>query len=47
MDSVTDTCKYEYQCIVTIIQAKVISGHPVKKVKPKKSGYGTAIHVFM
>ena len=31
MDSVTDTCKYENQCFVTIIQVKVISGHQVKR----------------
>ena len=45
MDSVTVTCKYEYQCFMTIIQVKVTSGHLVKNVKQKKSGYGTAIHV--
>ena len=33
MDSVTDICKYHFLCFVTILQAKVISGHQVKKVK--------------
>ena len=33
MDSVTDICKYQFLCFVTIIQVKVISGHQVKKVK--------------
>ena len=37
MDSVTDICKYHFLCFVTIIQVKVISGHQVKKVKPKKN----------
>ena len=36
MDSVTDICKYNFLCVVTIIQVKVISGHQVKKVKQKK-----------
>ena len=35
MDSVTDICKDHFLCFVTIIQAKVISGHQVKKVKQK------------
>ena len=35
MDSVTDICKYQFLCFVTIIQVKVISGQQVKKVKPK------------
>ena len=35
MDSVTDICKYPFLCFVIIIQVKVISGHLVKKVKPK------------
>ena len=35
MDSVTDICKHHFLCFVTIIQAKVISGHQVKKVKQK------------
>ena len=37
MDSVTDICKYHFLCYVTIIQVKVISGHQVKKVIPKKN----------
>ena len=32
MGSVTDMCKYQFLCFVTIIQVKVISGHQVKKV---------------
>ena len=35
MDSVTDACKKHFLCFVIIIQAKVISGHQVKKVKQK------------
>ena len=35
MDSVTDICKYQFLCFVTIIQVKVISDHQVKKVKQK------------
>ena len=37
MDSVTDICKYQFLCFVTIIQVKVISGHQVKKVKQKQN----------
>ena len=36
MDSVTDICKYNFLCFVTIIQVKVILGHQVKKVKQNK-----------
>ena len=36
MDSVSDICKYQLLCFVTIIEVKVISGHQVKKVKQKK-----------
>ena len=47
MDSVTDICKYQFLCFVTIIQVKVISGHQVKKVKQKKNrDLKAAIHVF-
>ena len=35
--SVTDICKYQFLCFVTIIQVKVISDHQVKKVKQKKN----------
>ena len=35
MDSVTDICKYQSLCFVTMIQVKVISGHQVIKVKQK------------
>ena len=35
MDSVSDICKYHLLCFATIIEAKVISGHQVKKVKQK------------
>ena len=35
MDSITDICKYQFLCFATIIQAKVISGNQVKKVKQK------------
>ena len=38
MESVTDICKYNCLCFVTIIQVKVISGHQVKKVKQTKNG---------
>ena len=38
MGSVTDMCEYQFMCFVTIMQVKVISGHQVKKVKPK--GFG-------
>ena len=46
MNSVTDICKYHFLCFVTIIKVKVISGHQVKKVKKKKSGFRSAIHAF-
>ena len=46
MDSVTDICKYQFLCFVTIIQVKVISGHQVKKVKQKNSRFRAAIHVI-
>ena len=46
MDSITDICKYQFLCFATIIQAKVISGNQVKKVKQKKSWFRAAIHVF-
>ena len=48
MDSVTGICKYHFLCFVTIIQLKVFlvtSGHQDKKVKQKKSGFRTVIHV--
>ena len=35
MNSVTDICKYNFLCFVTIVNVKVISGHQVKKVKQK------------
>ena len=35
MGSVTDMCKYQFLCFVTIIQVKLISGHQAKKVKSK------------
>ena len=35
MNSITDTCKYEYQCFVTIIKVKVISGHPGERSNKK------------
>ena len=48
MDSITDICKYQFLCFVTIIQVKVISGHQVKKVKQKKNRdlVRAAIHVL-
>ena len=46
MVSVTDICKYHFLCFVTIIQVKVISGHQLKNVKQKISGFRAAIHVF-
>ena len=33
MDSVSDICKYNLLCFMTIIEVKVMSGHQVKKVK--------------
>ena len=36
MDSVSDICKYDLLCFMTIIEVKVMSGHQVKKVKQKK-----------
>ena len=44
MDSVTDICKYHFPSFVTIIQAKVISGHQGKSVK--KSGFRAVMHVL-
>ena len=32
------TCVGHFLCFVTMIQVKVISGHQVKKVKPKSNG---------
>ena len=37
MDSVSDICKYQLLCFMTIIEVKVMSGHQVKKVKQKKN----------
>ena len=37
MDSVTNNCKYEYQCFMAIMQVKVISGHPVKRSNQKEN----------
>ena len=47
MDSVSDICKYQLLCFMTIIEVKVMSGHQVKKVKQKQNSYfRAAIHVF-
>ena len=35
MDNVSDICMNRYQCFMTLIQIKVISGYQVKKVKQK------------
>ena len=35
MDSVSDICKYHVQCFMTIIEAKVMSGHQVKRSSKK------------
>ena len=35
MYSVSEICKYDLLCFVTIIEVKVMSGHQVKKVKQK------------
>ena len=47
MDRATDTCKYEYQCIVTIIRVKVISGHLVKRLKSPKIPNMTLQYMFL
>ena len=36
MDSVSDICKYQLLCSMTIIEVKVMSGHQVKKGQAKK-----------
>ena len=46
MDSVTEICKYYFLCFVTIIEAKAISGHQVKKVKQKNRDLELR-HIFL
>ena len=37
MDSVSDICKFNFLCFVTIMQVKVILGHQMKNVKQKRN----------
>ena len=46
MDSVSDICKYHFLCFMTIIEAKVMSGHQEKRSSKKNSWFRAAIHVF-
>ena len=36
MDSVSDICKYQLLCFMTIIEVNVMSGHQVEKGQAKK-----------